>query len=285
MLTERDAVMGPEVPARLAAVHDTPVRGELRALPDGHWTVGSPDGTQLVLDSRLRVVARFAIPGDCDQDYRVHVNPDHSLAVFADPQMMVLVDAKGQTRWRTSYSPFLSCDGDPVPAAAAFTPDGSALWAFVPDGPQDQWSQAKRLTVDPLTGTVTGATSTGFKGGSDITIHPDGQHTGYADFDGHEYFGRWVSCCDSEETVMAKGDWREPDVSPDGSRWVANGGFMVTVGRFTDGVVSHGIDWAETVDERPFSGRATFINDTRVVVDACYEGDDGDFEARAADRR
>lgn len=241
---------------------DTAVGGSVRCLPDGHWTVADEAGHQLVLDPQLRRIAGFPIP-DWRDTYRVHISPDHSFAAFSSPTATAVIDRAGETVWHSEHSAFRNCDGDTVGSCAVFTPDDKAVWVFTP-GPEEDTGQ--RLVLDRATWQVTGTEPSRYRGTSDITVHPDGRHIAYSDFDGHEYAGIWVDWESGNESVALHGDWRAPVLSADAARWVSGTFFSLSTGDF-DTVNTFYVD----DEEWWLAWIPSYLDESRVVVAADHE--------------
>ncbi|GAA4626309.1 hypothetical protein GCM10023196_034040 [Actinoallomurus vinaceus] len=251
------------VDARLVAEAAVPVRGPARRWSGGGWIVPGVGPEVFALGTDLAVSATFPVPEELprcsperparEEDYRVDVSPDGRWAVFAGTDRTVVVDTDGRVVWRMAHPSFRDRDGDLVPAAAVFRPDGSALWAFVsagdPSSPDTgaRATGAERHVVSVADWRVTAVVPSAYTGlpPGDIVVHPGGDLVGFAGahrygvegFYTYAYEGFWVRCDDTSEAVLSTGDWCPLEVSPDGRRWIGQTGSTPVIGDFADGVV------------------------------------------------
>ncbi len=142
-----------------------------------------------------------------------------------------------------------------------FTPEGANLWAFVPqsDGAADQTNMlsalpyhVERWVIAVADWRVTARTATAYMCHSEVLVHPDGQHGGFASFDGNDgWSGQWVRWDGAGvETVIYAGPMKTADIHPSGTRWLAHDTCELLVGDFHNAPVSC-IPIEEDDDEMP----------------------------------
>ncbi|MER7794755.1 hypothetical protein [Streptomyces sp. NPDC097640] len=177
-LSERIADWVAEGPESISAA---PIR-----VPSG-WCVLDNDGEALLLDDDLAVLARFPAPDGVGMSMpgrHAVVSTDRRWAAFAGDGQIAVVDADGETVWRTRHPDLRGADGVRLPGAVAFPPGDGHLLAFVPvSGGGEEGSGAGRLerwVVELPSGLVCSRTATGYRE-LDGRIHPDGQGSGDAD--------------------------------------------------------------------------------------------------------
>lgn len=275
-----------------------PVVSVPRRLFGGGWAVLAEPGTArrpvgglLVLEDDLSIVGQFPVPEeifaepDPDGDWprywvdttfpncRFDVSPDRRFAVFTSANRIVVVDRDGSVRWQVTHPVRLSmfCEDDrPTPSSAVFSADGGTLWACVPvsgsSAAENPTVQRWRIDVTNWRTTVRATTQYGLD--TDLLLHPDGRHAGYAFRNGFVIDdpngpnGRWMRWNgDEPEEVIISGQFTPVDVHRSGDRWLAIDGddHALCLGDFRGGPVREilplaGVDedpdvYAEEIDE------------------------------------
>ncbi|WP_157429440.1 hypothetical protein [Actinomadura oligospora] len=228
----------PRVRAELIAEFDEPVGAGIGRVRGGGWTVHDTVGNVLLLGADLKVRERFPVPGHFRDGgrYDWDVHPGGRWAVFAGVHRTECVGADGAAVWTLDHPARLTIDADPVPSCAVFHPGGDELWVFVPVLDDDRFDDAgfgtRRLVVDLPGMTATGTQAADESWGQDVLFHPDGQRTGSSSFDGHSVDGYWWRWQDGAGSVAAAGAGHPIDVHPDGTAWLGNESWTLSINRF-----------------------------------------------------
>ncbi|KUL29302.1 hypothetical protein ADL15_28640 [Actinoplanes awajinensis subsp. mycoplanecinus] len=200
------------------------------------------------------------------------VSPGQDAAVFAGVHAVRLVDAGGATRWELRHrcwSGDLDCDDDHADAdggSAAFSSDGSLVWAHVPgplDGDpiadEDEWTELW-VVLDARTGEVLGRAETNTTGSMSFhTTPPDPSRMGLSIGEGEEgspvLWGRW----DGQELTAQQVDDELIllDVHPDGGDLltVDAGQWTLALRDARTGATRGELDAADAVPAHPLNTR------------------------------
>ncbi|WP_436776481.1 hypothetical protein [Yinghuangia sp. YIM S09857] len=269
----------PVARAELVAETAVPVVDPVGRWSGGGWIASGVDGGVFVVDRNLQVVERFAVPDElpwpsrddllAPSRYRVDVSPDARWAVFTGFDRTIVVDPAGRVAWRNEHPAFRDEDGDEVPAAAVFRPDGGALWGYArPTDPtlattDGEPAAVVRHVVNTGDWRPTATVASIYQGllANDPLVHPGGSIVGFNNDD-----GCWVHCDDHSETVLRTGSWYPLGFSPDGMRWVGATDSVPVVGD-VDGDF-HGA--LTESDFAPFPLREDEDEDDEEEIDAAY---------------
>jgi hypothetical protein len=256
----------------MALAHaQVPERSFLWHGPAGTWTVITREPSVVVLDRGLRAGARFSLPSTCRGPHGV--SPELTRLAVAGRDEVSLIDLRGQVLWSTRHHPW--GEGGSESGSCAFDVQGQHVWATVPSKNGDVWQ-----VLDAKNGKVLGFAPLHCNAaGSEVLIHPDGEHVGLSVGEGQDavriYWGSFrngqlqVVEHDRQDRVLC-------DIHPSGKMFLTtpHGEGPVALHSFPSGRVVATCDPSDldTDIEDSFDFVAAFINEEMIIAPMIESG-------------
>ncbi|CAM5711311.1 hypothetical protein [Streptomyces griseomycini] len=263
--------------ARLVATVRAPLAGTPADVPQIlHWPgrrlLVQRGDTELAVRDLAGEEAEFRFPAPWPRRFgQATVSPAGDLAVFSGLHALRAVDRTGGTRWEVrhdcwssavctaSHTSFSEYADDPGHAhadsgSAAFSPDGTLVWAHVRSGGGEH-TKEEWLVLDSASGSVLGRAETMTVSAASWHFpHPDGAHmgltVGQGDDDSPLLWGHWDGTALTFEKLVGEVFL---DVGPSGRHFLTTdpGQWALYLHRTSDGAEVQRLNAADAVSPLP----------------------------------